>query len=183
MNFTHSNTIESLAIIFPLLLIITLLSACTNNVTDDNSDEETIFSGKEGSIVLNNSGSNAFVVTEVMGEGIEADTDNNNVAITLSLGGRYTFKNDAGASSHPLDFRDADGNKLLGQSNSEGEFAEDEDVNVARSGDNITFTLTESLANKIADYICSFHPSMNGGIIVEQWKYISGDVYSSFIRW
>jgi hypothetical protein len=166
MNFTHSTSIKSLSIIFSLLLITTLLSACTDNVTDDNSDEETPFTGKEGTIVLNNSGSNAFVVTDVTGEGIEADTDNNNVDITLTLGGRYTFKNDAGASSHPLDFRNSEGNKLLGQSNSEGEFDENENVNVSRSGDNITFTLTEDLSAKIVDYICSFHPSMSGKINV-----------------
>jgi len=62
-----------------------------------------------------------------------------------------------------LDFRNGNRDKLFGQSNSKGIYAESEGINVVREGDSITFTLTEVLVNEIVDYICSFHPTMKGG--------------------
>jgi len=61
-----------------------------------------------------------------------------------------------------LDFRNGNCDKLFGQSNSEGIYADNEEINVVKEGDSITFTLTKVLVNEIVDYICSFHPTMKG---------------------
>lgn len=148
-----------------ILLSIGLMASCSNTVTQGGMEgDEQEFSGKEGTIVLNNSGSNAYIVTDIKGEGVSSELNESNSEITLTLGGRYTFENESGASNHPLDFRDSEGAKLLGQSNEEGSFSEDSGANIQRNGNAITFTLTESLAKEIVDYICSFHPTMNGSI-------------------
>lgn len=150
-----------------ILLTIGLIASCSNTVTQSEMKaDDQGFSGKEGTIVLNNSGSNAYIVTDIKGEGASSELNESNSEITLTLGGRYTFKNESGASNHPLDFRNSRGDKLLGQSNDEGSFSEDNAVNIQREGDSITFTLTESLAEEIVDYICSFHPTMNGSVNV-----------------
>ncbi|MEL7833765.1 hypothetical protein [Fodinibius sp. Rm-B-1B1-1] len=165
MIYLRNVFLYKISVIIPLLLIAFAFS-CTNRVTDNNAESETMTDRNEGSVEFNNSGSNAYVITEINGEGIEADVNVNNVEITLTIGGRYTFDNKSGASSHPLDFRDGDGNKLLGQSNSDGTYTENGEVNVVKEGDKITFTLTPDLSDDMVDYICSFHPPMNGSINV-----------------
>lgn len=153
------------------LLIISVFSAitlsCTNNSTSVEMNEEQPESQIEGTITLDNSGAQSYVISSIEGDGIHAETDTPNATFELEIDGRYTFVNNAGASSHPLDFRNADRDKLLGQSNNSGSFDEDEIVNLSRSGDAITFTLTEELAEQLFDYICSFHPPMNGMIVIE----------------
>jgi len=152
-----------------LLIIVftfTLLS-CTNNSTSTDMEQPGDDPQTEASITLENSGANSYLVTNITGDGADSALDSPNETITLEVGGRYTFINDAGASSHPLDFRNSDGVKLLGQSNSSGSFDDNSDVNVTRDGDRITFTLTEGLSEELFDYICSFHPPMNGRITIE----------------
>lgn len=168
MTFSNAFFSSRLQLItFSILFFF--LTGCTDRVTQDNSrSDEMPFSGKEGSIVINNSGSNAYVVTEISGEGIKADVNESNVTITLTLGGRYTFENESGASSHPLNFRDTEGSKLLGQSNDDGKYSENSQVNVVMEGNDMTFTLAPDLADEIVDYICSFHPTMKGEITVEE---------------
>lgn len=147
-----------------LLLIFTL--SCTNNSTStDNDDVETEF---ESTIRYENSGAQAYLVTNIEGEGAFSELDSANPELTLTVGGRYTIINGAGASSHPLDFRNADGDKLIGQSNNSGMFDSNDKVNLVRDGDSISFTLTEELANELADYICAFHPGMNGSIVINE---------------
>lgn len=157
--------------IIPYSLLITVftltLLSCSNNSTSTDMDEQEDEPQTEAAITLNNSGSNAYLVTNIEGNGANSEMDSPNAAITLEIGGRYTFVNEAGASSHPLDFRNSDSDKLLGQSNSSGSFDDNSEVNVTRSGDMITFTLTEGLSEELNDYICSFHPPMNGEIIIE----------------
>ena len=153
------------------LLYITLFSvlalSCTNNSTSVEMNEEQPESQIEGTITLDNSGAQSYLISSIEGEGIQAENDTPNATIELEIGGRYTFINNAGASSHPLDFRNADREKLFGQSNNSGSFDQDENVNLSRSGDAITFTLTEELADQLFDYICSFHPPMNGMFSIE----------------
>lgn len=119
-----------------------------------------------GTAVLENNGAQSYSVARIDGEGISSETGTANPSITLTVGGRYTFVNQAGAGSHPLDFRNGDRQKLFGQSNSDGSLDNDNAVDVVKNGDSITFTLTESLAASLADYICSFHPGMNGDLVL-----------------
>lgn len=132
---------------------------CSNSTSNETDSEPA-----EGIVTLGNNGASSYTVQNIEGEGIRADEGAENGAIELEAGGRYSFNNMAGASNHPLDFRDASGEKLLGQSNRSGRFDSDEDVNVVREGNRITFTLTQLLAGEIAEYICSFHPDMNGSV-------------------
>lgn len=117
-------------------------------------------------VSLNNVGSTAYVVTNIDGDGATAQQNEENTSIELKVGQRYTFINSSGASNHPLGFRNADGDYLIRQGNSSGTFGEDADVNVVKSGNDISFTLTEALASQMTQYICVFHPGMNGVITV-----------------
>lgn len=154
---------------FWILLLLSLsliLSGCSDNPTSSDMDEDpeppemmdpTI-------LTLDNSGAQAYQVIAIEGEAASADLNENNVPITLMQGERFTFINEAGASNHPLDFRNEAGEKLLGQSNGAGMFDENEEVDLVKHGNTMSFTLTEELAEVLADYVCSFHPGMRGDI-------------------
>jgi len=123
----------------------------------DESDDVT-------SIQIDNMGSTAYVILGIDGEGASANLNEENADLTLRVGDRFRFENVAGASNHPLNFRNSDRDKLLGQSNNDGLFDDDADVDVQSDGNNISFTLTSDLAAALNDYVCSFHPGMTGGI-------------------
>jgi len=123
----------------------------------DESDDVT-------SIQIDNMGSTAHVILGIDGEGASANLNEENADLTLRVGDRFRFENVAGASNHPLNFRNSDRDKLLGQSNNDGLFDDDADVDVQSDGNNISFTLTSDLAAALNDYVCSFHPGMTGGI-------------------
>jgi len=123
----------------------------------DESDDVT-------SIQIDNMGSTAYVILGIDGEGASANLNEENADLTLRVGDRFRFENVAGASNHPLNFRNSDRDKLLGQSNNDGLFDDDADVDVQSDGNNISFTLTSDLAAVLNDYVCSFHPGMTGGI-------------------
>jgi len=153
------------AIAFSLMLF-----ACTSNVTStDNGNGEEVPDDpdiEETGVTLDNVGSTAYVVTEIDGDGANAEKNEENTPIELTVGQRYTFTNSAGASAHPLGFRNADNEFLIRQGNSSGTFGDDKEVNVVKSGNDISFTLTEALASEMVQYICVFHPGMSGEIIV-----------------
>lgn len=159
------NSSLSLLFLSSILFLISIYS-CTNNSTSTNSDNDELDTELESTIRYENSGAQAYLVTNIDGEGAFAELDSANPELILTVGGRYTFINGAGASSHPLDFRNEDGDKLIGQSNNSGLFDSNDEVNLVRDGDSISFTLTEELADELADYICAFHPGMNGAITV-----------------
>ncbi|MCH8557902.1 MAG: hypothetical protein LAT84_08775 [Balneolia bacterium] len=149
-----------------------LLSACSDSVSpvvEDEPDPEAppVVIGPGAVITLDNSGAQAYLVLDIEGEGASAELDEPNPEITLEAGMRYTFINESGASSHPLDFRNADNQKLFGQSNQSGLLDDDESVDVERDGNLISFNLTEELAEVLANYVCSFHPGMGAAIIIE----------------
>ncbi len=152
---------------FLLTLISIALLSCSDDSTSPDIDNDEPEPETEAIITLNNDGASAYIIADVEGEGIDAETGQSNATITLETGGRYTFVNGAGASSHPLDFRNSDREKLFGQSNASGSFDNDDAVNVTSDGDVITFTLTNELADELFDYVCSFHPSMNGQFTIE----------------
>lgn len=145
-----------------------LLFTCTNNVTSTESEEEmTDDPGVEQTrVTLDNVGSTAYVVTNIDGNGANAEQNKENTPIELKIGQRYTFTNSAGASNHPLGFRNADREYLIRQGNNSGAFGDDADVNVVKSGNDISFTLTDALAAQMVQYICAFHPDMTSEITV-----------------
>ncbi len=145
-----------------LFILLTLLSysACSQN-TDAIPDEVI-----EATIIIDNNGAREYMVTSISGDGAFSDIDSPNPEIELTIGGRYTFINNSGANSHPLDFRNKDRAKLIGQSRNTGLFDDDPAVNILFDEDIITFTLTEQLASGLFDYVCAFHPGMNGSITV-----------------
>ncbi len=132
---------------------------------DDDLEETESLSG---TVVMESNGAQSYTVARIDGDGISTETGTENPSISLTVGGRYTFVNQAGAGSHPLDFRNGDREKLFGQSNTAGSLDNDNDVDVVENGDAITFTLTESLAASLVDYICSFHPGMNGDLFISE---------------
>ena len=125
------------------------------------ADEEAV----GATITLDNVGASAYIISSIEGDAATGTLDENNTAINLQRGQRYTFINNGGAS-HPLDFRDADGNILLAEGSEAGSFEEDEAVDFEVDGANISFTLTEELAEVIAAYRCTVHGAMEGVITV-----------------
>lgn len=116
----------------------------------------------EVTVTLNNQGASAWVL-----DGAEEDvgeTGEFNPTLTLSVGTRYRFEN-RGWSAHPLAFRDQGDNALLTQSNyGTGSFENDSAVNWVDNGEELAFTVTESLAAEFDDYVCTIHSSMEGSL-------------------
>lgn len=150
---------------FGLFLLAFSISACTSNsIQTDIPDEDSSSNQNVTTIQVDNMGATAYVVLGIDGEGASATLDEENTEIALRIGDRFNFENEAGASNHPLNFRNSDQDKLLGQSNDEGMFDTDSEVDVQTDGNTISFTLTEALAAELNGYVCSFHPGMNGEI-------------------
>lgn len=117
-------------------------------------------------ITIENVGSNAWNFTEISGEGATAETGVNNAALTLDEGLRYTVTN-LGAAGHPFELIDVNDDVLIAASGN-GSLQDDADANVVVDDEagTITFTLTGALADQVAAYLCEFHPSMVGDVIV-----------------
>lgn len=125
---------------------------------DDSPESET-------TITIAAVGSRAWEVTSIEGDAGEAAISEDNPEITLLTNTRYTFVNDGGRW-HPLAFRDSDGEPLLTQSDT-GSFENDEDVAWVDDGDQVSFTLTRSLSDAMAEYICTAHNLMNAPIATD----------------
>lgn len=149
--------------IVTLSIIALLFAGCSSSATDAN-DEQELQELPEAVILLDNNGAQSYTIINTEGEGAMAELNTENPTITLVSGGRYTFINESGASAHPLDFRNSDRQKLFGQGRMSGNFNDADEIDLVMEGDLITFTLTEELAAELADYVCSFHPSMRGNI-------------------
>ena len=144
------------AIIFSAISLI----GCTNNTTQaDLPDDPDVTT-----IEFDNMGATAYVILSINGNGASANLNEENAQLNLRIGDRFRFNNTAGASNHPLDFRNSNRDKLIGQSNADGQFDDDSEVDIETDGNIISFTLTESLAAELNGYVCSFHPGMNGEI-------------------
>lgn len=113
-------------------------------------------------VTLDNVGSSAWEVTGVEGASDVAPAGTQNPALTLTVGTRYRFNNDGG-NAHPLGFQDADGNYLLNQAG-DGSLEDDDAINYEETSDSMTFTFTQELANAVATYRCTIHPSMIGDV-------------------
>jgi plastocyanin len=156
--------------LLPLLILSAtlLISACTDNTSSVNMEmDEQEAPVSEGAVVtFENNGATAYVISSIEGDGVTADTGVPNPEVTMETGRRYTIDNAAGASSHPFEMRNAGNEVLLGQRGDGGSFSDDPDVNALFEGNSITFTLTAELAALLENYVCSFHPGMNGTIVI-----------------
>lgn len=152
--------------LFSVLILTFIMASCTNKTTSvDPSDDSTDPDPDDVTTIrIDNMGATAYVFIGIDGDGATTDLDTQNADIELKIGERFVFRNEAGASNHPLDFRNSDREKLLGQSNSSGLFDDNEQVGLEKDGNTISFTLTPDLASLLDDYICSFHPGMNGSV-------------------
>ncbi|MXR50809.1 hypothetical protein GRX03_04210 [Halovenus sp. WSH3] len=117
---------------------------------------------QEVQATLNNISASAWEVTSVEGDDEFAEMGVENPELTLRVGTRYTIQND-GWSSHPLEFRDADGDALLSQS-TDGSFEGDSETDWVDDGTSVSFTVTSELADELDSYICTVHGQMNGSI-------------------
>lgn len=162
----RNNPALTLKISVVVIALSSVLISCSGNSTgySGTEPENPVTTTQDAIITLNNVGSNAYVVTGIEGDGANAMINQNNSPIELEIGKRFTFVNNGGAASHPLDFRNIAGEKLLGQSGDDGQFDGDGDVNAELNGNDITFTLTPELADAFGLYICSFHPGMTATI-------------------
>jgi len=117
-------------------------------------------------VTINNVGSSSWEITDIEGDGAEAELDTENAELTLEEGVRYTITN-LGADNHPLQLRDADGEVLIAAAGN-GSLQDDEDINVVvdEEAGTLTFTLTGALAENVATYNCAPHASMEGAITV-----------------
>lgn len=147
-----------------ILILLTAGFLITVACTNPTADEGEIPLSVTGTLNIDNDRATAYIITSIEGEGITGEIGVNNPEIILEVGRRYTFNNEAGASSHPLEFRNIDGDVLLSQREDSGLLFDNAQIDAIVEGDAITFTLTSELAEMIEDYICGFHPGMNGKI-------------------
>lgn len=148
------------------ILLLTLLSGLLFlGCSDDKKemDPKPVITKISGTLTFDNIGARAFVFTAVTGDGISTDLNVENAPLQLKIGSRYQFINNAGAA-HPFQILGIGNTILLSQNDVEGTFEKDSQVNYQVEGINITFTLTQNLANQIAPYICGNHSSMSGNI-------------------
>ena len=114
-------------------------------------------------LTLDNVGSGAWEVTDIEGDDADAPLGEDNPTIELAAGARFEIENE-GWSPHPLAFRDPDGEELLSQAD-EGTFEDDPAVDWQDDGDTVAFTLTDDLADELAEYFCTVHSAMAGDIV------------------
>ncbi|MFC7074051.1 PGF-CTERM sorting domain-containing protein [Halovenus rubra] len=117
-------------------------------------------------ITLDNVSVTAWEITGVEGDETVGAVGTENPELTLREGVRYTFVNNGG-SSHPLVFRDSEGDALLSQSE-DGSFEGRSETDWVDDGGTVSFTLTNELAAELASYACTVHGSMAGSIETTQ---------------
>ena len=108
-------------------------------------------------LTLDNSGAQAYFVSEQTGGSVTTLNDNNS-SWSLEVGQRYEITV-VNPNAHPLMLRNAAGDVLLGMQNADGTFSNDASVNfVTNQADGIfNFTVTPSLASALSDYACQVH--------------------------
>jgi predicted lipoprotein with Yx(FWY)xxD motif len=110
------------------------------------------------SITFGASGTADYTFNATSDESI-ASVGSNDPEIKLTVGTRYSVTFPSG---HPLAFRA--GSTTLLDKNGAGSFASDSDVNLVATSSNLEFTLTQTLADQLNNYVCQFHGSMEGVI-------------------
>jgi hypothetical protein len=147
------------------------------NIHESNANSQFVFAqGNIGTnaapesgpvtITIDNVGTSAWTVTGVRGESGVAQTGSDNPAFNLTVGTRYRIDNDAGISAHPFALETGtDGDYLLRQEPGEsGSLEGDSAIDYQEDDQGVTFTYTQTLADSVAAYQCTFHPSMEGTV-------------------
>ncbi len=146
-----------------------MMRDATQNENRGTSAESDIASGANAADVnvsMTADGNEAWVVTNVENAPNLAEEDTPNPTMTLTTGQRYRFNNPL-YDTHVLQFRNGSGDVLVGQGSSGGSFADDEEVDAVISDNAVTFTLTEALAQELADYYCAAHQGMTGAVQIQ----------------
>jgi len=120
---------------------------------DEEPDVDTI-------LTLDNVGTDAWQLTNIDGDDVDAPINEDNPTIELEENVRYRIENN-GWDAHPFAFESSDGTVLLSQ-NGDGEYEDDETVEWINEGEEVEFTLSESLAGELSTYVCTVHGSMEG---------------------
>ena len=102
-------------------------------------------------------------MTSVDGASGVAQTGTNNPTVTLTVGTRYRFVNNGGISSHPFGVQNASDSYLLNQDGM-GSLEGNAGINYQEDDNGVTFTYTQTLADAVASYRCTFHSSMEGSV-------------------
>ena len=130
------------------------------NAGNDGSSEVDV------TVTIDNVDADAWEVTSVE-DASGVDGGGENPTLTLTTDTRYRFVNDGG-STHPLGFQNSSDEYLLNQNQDEdGSFEGDSGVNYEEDSEGVTFTYTQDLADAVADYRCTVHPSMEGSVQTE----------------
>lgn len=141
----------------------------TDNGTDEDQTDEDETNGEteEGTVdvtaTLGADGFSAWLIDSQEG-GQVGDEGVNNPTLQLEEGTRYRFNNPV-RNSHPLAFRNANGQDLLSQQGT-GQFESDQNVEWVDEGDYVAFTVTSDLATELNEYYCTVHAQMVGDVQV-----------------
>lgn len=124
-----------------------------NGISDTNSVAVIVEDADEQPVTINLSNRQdiAWIVDSTSEDYIISDENqgSDNPSIRLKVGERYTFTDLPDA--HPIEFRDRFGNVLLSQ-RGDGSYQDDSDINWKDSGNRVSFTVTNRIANQIAGY-------------------------------
>jgi len=88
-----------------------------------------------------------------------------NPTFTFELGKRYRIENNGGRSAHPFAVENGNEEYLLRQEgDKDGSLEGNADINYVEDDNGVTFTYTQTLADAVAAYQCTFHSSMEGSV-------------------
>lgn len=116
-------------------------------------------------MTVGNNGASSYFVSEIIGDENVTPLNVANSSWILTEGTRYKLTI-LGATSHPFELRNSNGDALLSQSN-EGLFEVDTAVDFQTDGQQFNFTVTPELAAELNKYFCTIHSGMNGMVSVQ----------------
>ena len=116
-------------------------------------------------MTVGNNGASSYFVSEIIGDENVTPLNVANSSWILTEGTRYKLTI-LGATSHPFELRNSNGEALLSQSN-EGSFEADTAVDFQTDGQQFSFTVTPELAVELNKYFCTIHSGMNGMVSVQ----------------
>lgn len=165
INWVESNESVSFTLTESLNASLTSYYCSNHNSMNGSINPEASVPEPTVTITIDNVSATAWVFTTVDGAENITTLNSENADITLTVGTRYRFINDGG-TGHPLGFQDATDTYLIKQDGN-GSFDNDSEVQLVKDDTKVDFTLTQSLADELTTYICTFHPAMTGNIIIQ----------------
>ncbi|MCS4048364.1 hypothetical protein [Salinibacter ruber] len=127
-------------------------------------------SNADVTITVDNVGNSAWEVAGVnvtnVSQGDVTQVGKENPNFAFEVGTRYGIVNSAGRSAHPFAVETGtDEDYLLRQeSGQSGSLEDDSNINYVEDEEGVTFTYTQTLADRVAAYQCTFHGSMEGNV-------------------